>query len=90
MASNALICKDFFIASTTDTADFTTKHEATFLGVNIIISNDSSNVLSYSFNGTDIHGTLLANETLEFRDHTAKMIYVKSAEGGDAFRCWIW
>lgn len=82
--------KRYFKSGTSDTGSFTTVYPFGFLGVNIIISNDSSNSLNYSFDGTTLQGTLLANETIELREHANDKIYFNSTAGGDAFRVWAW
>ena len=80
-----------FISDVTDVAAFTRIFHTGFRATNFLITNDSSNNIDFSFNGTDTDGTLLPDDTLELRDFIIMdTVYFKSAAGNDAFRAWFW
>ena len=80
-----------FISDVTDAAAFTRIFHTGFRAQNFLLSNDSSNDIDYSFDGTTIDGTIKTSETLEMNDYIVMdTIYFKSAAGNDAFRLWFW
>jgi hypothetical protein len=80
-----------FISDVTDVGAFTRIFHTGFKAHNILLSNDSSNSIDYSLDGTTIDGIILAGDTLELRDYIVMdTIYFKSTAGNDAFRIWVW
>ena len=80
-----------FFSDVTDVAAFTKIFHTGFRASNLLIVNDSSNNIDFSFDGTAIDGTLLPDDTLELRDYiVVDTVYFKSAAGNDAFRAWFW
>lgn len=80
-----------FISNVTDPVAFTRIFHIGFRAQNFLLSNDSSNSIDYSFDGTSIDGTILAGDTLELKDFIIMgTMQFKSAAGNDAFRVWFW
>jgi len=62
-----------------------------FLSQGFIITNDDALiVISFSFNGTDLHGTLKAGESIQFDKRHRTDIWVKSASATPTCRIWAW
>jgi len=62
-----------------------------FTSTNILISNDhSANYISFSFDGTNEHGRLLAGETIIFTGIGRTKIYLAGQAGGEGYRLWAW
>ncbi len=91
MANTFPTNKRNFISGVTDSTDFTRIFHAGFRAQNFILSNDSSNDIDYSFDGTTIDGTIKTGDTIELRDYIIMdKVYFKSVGGNDAFRAWFW
>ena len=58
-----------------------------FTAIRIVVVNDSSNDVDFSFDGATLEGTVKKGETHEFAGkHTS--IHHKSSAGSDAIRIW--
>jgi hypothetical protein len=62
-----------------------------FTSTNILIVNDhASNYISFSFDGTNEHGRILAGESVLFSGLGKSSIYLKGQSGGEGYRLWAW
>jgi len=61
-----------------------------FRSQGITISNDTANLVEFSYDGLYVSGQLLDSETKVFDFRIASMVYLRSAAGGDAVRVWAW
>ena len=72
----------------------TTGFQAQLFGLNatsIIISNDdTAGYIEYSWNGSDVHGKLLAGETLILTRISQEDIHLRGQAGGESYRVWAW
>jgi hypothetical protein len=60
-------------------------------GVSLAISSGASGGVTYSYNGSDVHGSILAGETLTFDRLKATSVSVKCASTANpAIRIWAW
>lgn len=62
-----------------------------FVSQGVIISNDSgANEIQFSFDGVNVEGDLLPNESMNFFSLRRKTIYLRGTAGGEAYRVWAW
>jgi hypothetical protein len=62
-----------------------------FTSTNILIVNDhASNYISFSFDGINEHGRILAGESVLFTGLGKSSIYLKGQAGGEGYRLWAW
>lgn len=83
ITTNFADCKLVFV----DKADGKTN----FVSQGVIISNDhAGNEIQFSFDGVTVEGDLLAQESMNFFSLRRKVVYLRSAGGGEPYRVWAW
>lgn len=83
---------NYFVDGTTDatSGDFATPKTFGFNSDSLVISNDSGNVIEFSFDGSTIHGNLKSREVLTFSNKKESDIYLRSTSGADTYRVWAY
>jgi len=62
-----------------------------FVSTTVLITNDSTNTVEVSFDGVNVHGHVLGNETLTMDKRREQEIWLRSAAPAlDNFRLWAW
>ena len=80
----------FFSNGTASSTGFTPQVTFGLTSRHVIIVNDGTNDISFSFDGATTHGLIHTNETAAFDDKQATQIYVKATTVGGTYRVWAW
>ncbi len=80
----------FFTSGTTGSTAFTPQIAIGFTSLSLVIKNDGSAALDFSFNGATVHGTLNANESLSLDNKAETNIYFRSTTIGQTYRLFAW
>lgn len=88
---------DFFLQGVTtqdpyEKIDFVNSLGNRFVTGGIVIVCDSANLLDFSFDGVNLHGTLSQNESVSFDNRNRECIFVKPNSSGNnaSYRIWAW
>ena len=81
----------FFTSVTTGSTAFTTERAFGFTSRSVVVTNDDSGTnIDFSFDGTNVHLTLLPYESITMDGKAETHIYARSNAAGKSFRVVAW
>lgn len=80
----------FFTQNTTGSTAYVAAANFGFASTSIVIKNDGSSAINFSFDGVSDHGILNNAESLSMEQKSETCIYFKSATVGQTFRVFAW
>jgi len=80
----------FYTSGTTGSTGFTPAIAIGFTSLSLILKNDGTAALDFSFDGAAVHGSLNSGESLTLDNKAETNIYFRSTTIGQTYRLFAW